>query len=625
MIRPYTILFTIFFLSASLLYTGMIDFEFLALTICVVFVAVLFDHRRIIVKPASISSAELLLFFFTIWCLLSYFWSYTPAVTLLDLPLYVIFLFGAYLGRQIGDERLSTFLNAIIAVCSLLALYSLYQFFILNQAKPLGLFANPNINATFFNFALLPLVARYLYNNDLNFRKKLVILIPVILLFSVTLVISSRGAFLSLFVGAFFLIIYFRKRLSLRHLLPIAAAVTIAFISINILQEKGIADRLVTMSERTTVDQASGNRLRIWKPSTTLLSERPLHGFGLSSFWTAYLPVRANNDASFGRYVHNDYFQLLIEVGIIGLVLFLLFWAALSLHTTRRLFTNPVTTVTANHAGIFAALLAILTHALFSFPFYVASTLAISALYIGILLNHLPVLDNPIISKYTRRFSFLLLLPFVYLLIALTVSDKLLKSSKEAPTIDEAMATIAQAESIFPYWDQYALHYAYFVSRAIKRDKSVLANQEVMGFIIRKLRQGLKHFPQRPENFYFQAEMMRLSVPSYPQQQIIENYEKALAFDPAYLPARNSMAHLYKSQGQPQRALEILEDGWGRHYYMESDTLIAYTSLLAQLRTRHEGSISLEDIYRMQRLIQYRKSEFQNRGYTLRKDSIMVQ
>jgi O-antigen ligase len=101
------------------------------------------------------------------------------------------------------------------------------------------------------------------------------------------------------------------------------------------------ADAILTRYELITEDTpVEQDRLVIWRDAWTMIHSHLLFGQGLGTFqWTfpAVESVRADLPA---RYAHNDYLQVLSEMGIVGLALSLLVYV-FAWRTALRHFRDP--------------------------------------------------------------------------------------------------------------------------------------------------------------------------------------------------------------------------------------------------------------------------------------------
>ena len=116
--------------------------------------------------------------------------------------------------------------------------------------------------------------------------------------------------------------------LSMTRLSPSRLVITIAMLflsgalAIAYVPEK-IVERLATTS--TEVEGLRvGGRFKLWKAGIRALPENPLLGYGTSGFIRAISPQMG----SASQVAHNSFVSVLVEQGLIGLMLFLLMFAA---------------------------------------------------------------------------------------------------------------------------------------------------------------------------------------------------------------------------------------------------------------------------------------------------------
>ena len=145
-----------------------------------------------------------------------------------------------------------------------------------------------------------------------------------------------------------------------------------------------------TLSER--------GRLVMWKAGLEMVKERPVTGFGAASYkiyvskyegrvlhspgYTDY-PYQMTKDA------HNDYIQIWAELGIFGLLVFLL-TIALSLAFGYSFAKEKNTQERIMFFGLLAALAGYAVHAFFNFPMKIAPIFTVFCVYCGILLSGSP-------------------------------------------------------------------------------------------------------------------------------------------------------------------------------------------------------------------------------------------
>lgn len=123
-----------------------------------------------------------------------------------------------------------------------------------------------------------------------------------------------RGAWLG-FLTAFALLTIFKLKLKGVIILTLIVLATL-FINKSVLPDLVSS---VSMADRSVM----------WKNSVEVFKKHPVIGNGLNTFFKEYMEARTDKDKGLrGSYAHNCYLQMASDIGIIGLISFLLFVAA---------------------------------------------------------------------------------------------------------------------------------------------------------------------------------------------------------------------------------------------------------------------------------------------------------
>lgn len=182
-----------------------------------------------------------------------------------------------------------------------------------NTPRLIGLSSDPNIyifsNILFFFF--------YLSRIKMGIKYTIVGLLLTVITCILTL---SRGGLLALALG---LLIYFLfMKLSAKFGAIMISTITgfFAYFTILKLTNINILSTLFLRFDLLLSDGGSG-RVSIWENGWKLFVENPLTGIGIYNFL-------GYNTSIFGdkHYMHNTYLEVLTESGIIGFVLFFVFW-----------------------------------------------------------------------------------------------------------------------------------------------------------------------------------------------------------------------------------------------------------------------------------------------------------
>jgi len=212
---------------------------------------------------------------------------------------------------------LARFLLAFVTAVSVNALAVVWLSF--NQVhRPAGFLPDANLAGNIF--ALGFMASLYL----VHVQKKWQLVIFQLLLATALFLTLSRGAFFAL-LGAVCIFVVLCKLKALR-VKPVVIAVSVVFVMAFLIAESIKTDSVSVASLNPQSRPASmENRVKVWEKSWELFRENPVWGTGLGSFSLRYPAVRAKTETTTaGNFAHNDYLQLLIELGWVGTLCFLL-------------------------------------------------------------------------------------------------------------------------------------------------------------------------------------------------------------------------------------------------------------------------------------------------------------
>lgn len=211
---------------------------------------------------------------------------------------------------------------------------------------------------------------------------------------------GSRGGYLSvlfsLFVFALLSLRIIRASGSALHLrLTIVAVILLALATIGaflIIQNSDyLADRASKVADKDI-------RLDYWRAALQQFQLSPILGTGSRTYLYYGRLFRSGSVQMDPFYVHNDYLQLLAEYGVIGGVLFLVFflfhlrWGLISarrlgprrIASSQRILSNNM----ALNVGALAAVGAYIVHSFFDFNLHIPANLLVLAFAFGILANN---------------------------------------------------------------------------------------------------------------------------------------------------------------------------------------------------------------------------------------------
>lgn len=243
-------------------------------------------------------------------------------ITLYKLIIIVSVFFASYLAiRKISGAFLFI---CYIFIISLFfeSIYTLIDFFSTNDSFT-GISKNRNISSSSLVLKLIFLI--YVIENSKPFYKKFIFrALEIIALLSI-IVLQSRFGIISI-LGIYFL--YFMLMKSSRKIivLPILiSAVFFLYFNNNNFQNKIEKNyTFQNLSEDNSVQQ----RLNFYKSSINLFKIKPITGHGLGSWKYKSIENKSSktNSVFIPYYTHNDFLQILMETGLVGLFVYLAFF-----------------------------------------------------------------------------------------------------------------------------------------------------------------------------------------------------------------------------------------------------------------------------------------------------------
>ena len=137
-------------------------------------------------------------------------------------------------------------------------------------------------------------------------------------------------------MGALTAAVVWRQK-SRKVTLALATFFVLGFGLIIFLGGGELAKRLATIHAETRTELSGGTRLNIDRDALKMFAAKPITGWGLGVFPTVYPQFRSFPTNFFINEAHNDYLQLLVEMGGLGFAVMLWFLWALYRHGIRKL------------------------------------------------------------------------------------------------------------------------------------------------------------------------------------------------------------------------------------------------------------------------------------------------
>jgi O-antigen ligase len=189
---------------------------------------------------------------------------------------------------------------------------------------------------------------------------------------------GSRGGMLAVVIALIiFAFHYWRHEQTSTAVRTTMVAAVVALVFIGYFSYERVASRSV-------MEATDSIRLQIARDSLRLVAEHPLLGSGLGTFTSIYPQVRTFPINLFMNAAHNDYVQLTVETGLLGMIsaaafLFLVFQNAFrSIHRARKSWFSAVT------LAAITGCVALLVHSLFDFNLEIPANAATFAFLTGL-------------------------------------------------------------------------------------------------------------------------------------------------------------------------------------------------------------------------------------------------
>jgi len=269
-------------------------------------------------------------FLFIIICSISYFYSLEPAASAIMLrTLSLYFIFIVTLVNYVDDyDKLSKLIKYFIYSGIIASFYILFNFlhnYGLSRFYRLGgVLGNENTMgiiigiATTFSFYLLVFEKKYLY------------IFPIIITSIMVLLTGSRTALVFVVLNIIFLI-YFKNRSSFKGKLKAVVLILLLFLLsyyliLNIpifytVMGRRVENILGFFGNSGTNEGSILMRNYMVKFGIEKFKEKPIFGWGIANY-----KVLLDQDIRQRGYAHNNYIELLVDVGIIGMVVYYLMY-----------------------------------------------------------------------------------------------------------------------------------------------------------------------------------------------------------------------------------------------------------------------------------------------------------
>lgn len=243
---------------------------------------------------------------------------------------------------------------------------------------PTASFPYPNDFASWINvylFTFLSLAVFDLKRKGDKIFKTAVLIFCALLAFFLFLT-TSNGAFIGAFVSLCLLLLASARKI----LVPVVAILLVVILAVSFVpylreyMQKGILDKALSINDR----------MNMWQTGWRIYKEHPVIGNGVNTFFEHYRSFRVDEDKGKGSYAHNCLLQMASDIGILGLLSFLVFFWIVVFKNARRALKKLSGFEHAFVFGTSLAALAFLTHSFFDTNLYSLNLAALFWTFLGI-------------------------------------------------------------------------------------------------------------------------------------------------------------------------------------------------------------------------------------------------
>ncbi|HAJ32592.1 MAG TPA: hypothetical protein DCK79_04385 [Candidatus Atribacteria bacterium] len=377
----------------------------LSLTIFTFYIFIIVKEEKLVYSTNSLTFPILL---FILIAALSIFITNSFWVSLKNIIYFLsYFLIYFFIINNIKSKDSLNFCLIIFFSCaSLISLYLLIQYYgldpFLSDTKRLtSTLGNRNYVSGYL--ALIFPIAFSFFLMESKKRNKIFYEIILLIIYTGIIVCHTRAIWAALFFSLL-LFVYLLSHFKINNILKdnkkwlvilfsIFILITLIYSTDNFLNRSSITAAERAVSAFDMQGSSLRTRLLIWNSTIDMIKDRPLFGSGLGTFPLHYLNYQADflqNNPGYMQFLgkageaHNEYLQIWAEMGIIGLLSFLLIiiiFYRTNLDSIKKIKTIEEKIII---IGLISGVTVTLVHSIFSFPFHIPAVGAAFWFIIGL-------------------------------------------------------------------------------------------------------------------------------------------------------------------------------------------------------------------------------------------------
>ena len=560
---------------------------------------------------------------FIVWATFSsLFLSSTKSISIITLIPFIAGLLSYVIAYKGNNKKDRYFDWLLLGLGLILAFYTCFQKFLLDINRPTGILGNWNSHAAVLAIIILPWILRYSLKPSISkFQLAYMSSLSFIFAFAMGLTLS-RGVLLIIVVSVLCLLfIAWRQRIFYKHCVVLFVALMAGYLITGLFSADNIVSRLQDSSQANSLVALGSGRHLLWLPAWQMYLDRPFFGWGLGTFRFLYMQYKPPLSEESGHFAHNDYLQFLLELGPIGLLIFISFVFLL----TKRLFnltTIPWAKLPEHKSESFALLttcIGLLLHTFFTFHLYHLSMQIIFGYYLGRsarLINEPDNITHSIQQDGKQKYQWLYR-GFTSLVILLVICFGLafyfLNIANQEQNKQIKLDYYWKAGLFFPALERYHSLSASLISEHLKKtdtkQNSSQQREQMTALALREINAAIDKMPFNKRNYLTKVSILQSQNKGIPV--ISEQYEKALTVAPAALSTRYQYAKYLIDRNLQTKALSILWAAWNRLNVERYQTGIAFLTYQLEINNQYgdkkDNLIIEQEIQRLTKLKKLKK------------------
>lgn len=352
----------------------------------------------------NFSKVHLALFIFYCLALLSIIWSHDPKNSITELTQLTAYFVIAFFASQLQhNNHIKKILNAIYIGAAISAAIGILQAFNFNPLElkmttPLAsTFNNKNHASNYFDLIIpLALITMLTSKSYTKYISSIAYTLALIFI----LLSKTKGSLLGYLIFSLFFIffiikneqfkqLFFQKNKIIHYLLLSLVIPTVIYLlaGLNINSDTNVKPATPSNWNAGLTDSSASVRFSWYKNAYAMFKENPITGVGYGSFRKGFVPYSSSpnivtsltEDRAVAQ-LHNDPYQNLLELGIIGSSLIILIFSYIIIRSISILST--IKSINKDHSeylllGSFLAITSSITHSFVDFPMRLPSSAAL--------------------------------------------------------------------------------------------------------------------------------------------------------------------------------------------------------------------------------------------------------